>query len=341
MSDNCRSRFPVSEISLSRINSDDRRFRITSESSPARLIPSVRTAGLMQPPLLLKNPADESFTVVCGFRRIAACRELGWPNIVARILDPGTPESECVKFAITDNSFQRPLNLIEMSRAFCLLSRVFSDAQEMGKEAAALGLPENPAMIRKIQGLCLLPDPIQAGILSDTIPLPVALELGRLDPDTACTFAELFELLKPSLNKQREIITLMEEIAAREDRSVSDIFEEKHFREILSNKEKVVERSRNKVVERSRNTDRNQKLREIRIYLRQRRFPAISRAEQTFEQLMKELGLGNTAKLIPPANFEGTVYTLNLSFRNPEELKAHQIMLDSLIRNPSLKKILG
>lgn len=324
MSDNCRFCFPVSEISLSRINSDDRRFRITSESSPARLIPSVRTAGLMQPPLLLKHTADENFTVVCGFLRIAACRELGWPNIPARFLEPGTPESECVKLAITDNSFQRPLNLIEMSRAFCLLSRVFSDAQEMGKEAAALDLPENPVMIRKIQGLCLLPDPVQAGILSDTVSLPVALELGRFDSHTACTFAELFETLKPSLNKQREIITLMEEIAAREDRLVTDLFEENRFRGILSDKE----------------TDRNQKLREIRMCLRQRRFPAISRAEERFEQHVGELGLGNTAKLIPPANFEGTVYTLNLSFRNPEELKAHQTLLDRLVRNPSLKKIL-
>ena len=324
MSDKFRPIFPVSLISLSRISPDER-FRITSETSAARLIPSVSTMGLMQPPLLLENTADESFTVVCGFRRIAACRELGWSQIGAGILDAGTPESECVKFAITDNSFQRPLNLIEMSRAFSMLSSIFSDIQEMGKEAAALGLPENPAMIRKIQGICLLPEAIRSGILSETIPLPVALELGKFDADTALAFAHLFEMLKPSLNKEREIITLIKEIAAREDRSVPDIFEENRFREILGDKE----------------TDRNQKLREIRIYLRQRRFPAISRAEEIFEQNVKELGLGNTAKLIPPANFEGTEYTLNIVFRNLAELKAHHAMLDSLIQNPSLKKILG
>lgn len=316
--------FPLCEISLSRICPDDERFRITTETSAGRLIPAIRTLGLMNAPLLLRKE-DEKFTVLCGFRRIAACRELGWSRIEAAILSSDTPESECVKFAVADNSFQRALNFIEMSRAYRLLSRVFQDMRELGKEAAALGLPDNPAMIRKIQGLCLMPKAVQSGILSDTIPLPVALELGKFDTDTACAFADLFERLKPSLNKEREIISLTEEIAAREDRSPSELFEEKIFREILSDKEK----------------DRNQKLREIRKYLKQRRFPAVCHAEEMFEQYVKELALGNSAKLIPPANFEGTEYTLNLPFRNSEELKAHQSVLDRLIRHPSLKKILG
>jgi ParB family chromosome partitioning protein len=87
--------------------------------------------------------------------------------------------------------------------------------------------------------------------------------------------------------------------------------------------------------------DRNQKARSVRRYLRQRRFPAIMRAEVSFERHVRDLKLGNQMKLTPPANFEGDVYTLSMGFRNLAELKSLRTSFDQLIQNPSLEKILS
>jgi hypothetical protein len=101
--------------------------------------------------------------------------------------------------------------------------------------------------------------------------------------------------------------------------------EDKHFIEIMTH----------------RDLDRGQKSRKLRSYLRQRRYPRITAAEKTFEIHCKNLNLGNDIKLIPPREFEGTTYGLNLTFTNLEHLKTLQTRLNKIIQQPDFKIILG
>ncbi len=308
-------------IQLSHIDLEDTTYRITTNTNLDDLIDSVKNVGLLNPPLLIeeseiKNQKSKIFRIISGFRRIEASKSLGWPDIEAWIADPGTEKFECARCAVTDNALQRPLNLIEVSRSLKMLSVFFKDQKELAKTASKLGLPDNPSVIKKIESLCLLPLSIQNAILSDTIPLTIALELKQLEKDTAIAFAKLFDELKPSLNKQREIITLTKEIAVREDTSVLKILQGSCLQEISDNHE----------------LNRNQKTGKIRYYLKQRRFPSITQAEEKFGKLVQELKLGNNANLTPPNNFEGTSYNLNLHFSSLAELKEHQAMLDRLVR---------
>ncbi|MDM8552018.1 ParB/RepB/Spo0J family partition protein [Desulfobacterales bacterium HSG2] len=315
--------FPISRIDLSCIRSEDHTYHITTEIAVDNLSRSIKTVGLISPPLLIEKNSE--FIVVCGFRRIAACQSLGWTDIEAGILPSDIGPLDCAKLAITDNALQRSLNPIEISRSLSMLSAFFKDYSALSKAASALGLPENLSVIRKTERLSLLPEFLQKGILSDTISPAMALELDKLEPDVCAAFSELFETLKPSLNKQREMLTRIREIAVREDMSVIDVFQENGFQEILNSGE----------------TDRNQRLRKLRSYLKRRRFPAITRAEQAYETRVKELRLGNGVQLIHPPDFEGTVYTLNLSFRNLAELKERSATLERIIREPAIKNILN
>jgi hypothetical protein len=273
-------------------------------------------------PLLVKKKTG--YKIVCGFRRIEACRHLNWADVEARVLESDTKQLECVKYAISDNSLQRPLNLIEQSRSINLLYPFFKEVSVLGKELSAMGLPDNPLIIKKIKALCHLHESIQKGILSDTISLTMALELGKLHQDAGEGFAKLFKILKLSLNKQKEILILIKEISYREDIPILQVIKNDRVQNILTNED----------------LDRNQKIHKIRIYLKQRRFPAITAAEKKYQNHLKKLKLGNGTKLIPPDNFEGTTYILKLFFKNLTELKDRQSSIDALIKNPSLKKIL-
>ena len=88
------------------------------------------------------------------------------------------------------------------------------------------------------------------------------------------------------------------------------------------------------------NLDRGHKARQLRIYLRQRRFPQIVEAESRFEYLRKQLDLGNDLKMIPPKDFEGTTYTVSMSFSSIAQLKALHAKLNRMITHPGLQKIL-
>jgi len=307
---------------LSLIDSKDNSFRITTQINVDHLMDSINHVGMLNLPLLVEK--ETGYKIVCGFRRIEACRRLNWADVEVRILESDTKKLECITYAITDNSLQRPLNLIEQSISINLLYPFFKDVSVMGKELSAMGLPDNPSIVKKIKELCHLPESIQNGILSNTISLAMALELGRLQQDAGEGFAKLFETLKLSLNKQKEILTLVKEISLREDIPILKVIKNDRVQKILTNED----------------LDRNQKIRKIRIYLKQRRFPVITAAENKFENQLKKLKLGSGTKLIPPDYFEGTTYILELFFKNLNELKDRQASIDALIKNPSLRKIL-
>ncbi|OIN97120.1 MAG: hypothetical protein AUJ48_00490 [Deltaproteobacteria bacterium CG1_02_45_11] len=320
-------RFSEQTVKLSWIDSSDDTYRITTKTMIDDLVDSIKKVGLINPPILIektRSGTKPSFVIVGGFRRIKACQRLRGSTIKARILDSDTSKLECVKLAITDNALQRPLNLIEESRSISMLSAFITEHDRIDREASTLGLPDNPTIIKKITNICRLPWPIQNGILTNTISLAMALELGRLAQKAGVALADLFSDLRLSLSKQREIIIVAKEIALRERISILEVLEDNYLQQIVNSKE----------------FDRTQKTRKIRSYLKQRRFPELSKAEKEFKNHVKELKLGSEAKLIPPHNFEGTTYTLSLYFKNKKELNNHLSILGKIIKNPVLEKIL-
>jgi len=314
-------RFKEKIVYFSQIDFSDDAFRITTEKQVGDLMHSINHVGILHLPLLLKK--ETSYTIIYGFRRIEACRRLNWSKLEAKVLDPDTMRLKCIKYAITDNAFQRPLNLIEKSRSIEMLSDFFKDINRLAEELSVLGLSEHPSMIKKLRGVCHLPEPLQNSILSNTISLAMVLELAGMSWDDAKGFIKLFNTLKLSLNKQREIVTLVKEIAMREDKTIFQVFEESQLKKILM----------------SEDLDKNQKARNIRIYLKQRRFPTITSIERSYEKYCQKLNLEKGFKLIPPANFESPTYTLQLSFNNKTQFKSLKTAFDALMENPYLKNI--
>ena len=315
---------PLSQLQtvpLNRIDTTDDTYRITTRSDVDDLLPSIRNDGLLNIPFVIAR-ADE-FAVVSGFRRIAACARLDMEDIGVRILDPDMNPLECLRIAIADNSLQRPLDLLETSRALYKLSLHLHPIRRLIESTSSLGLPSNPSIVKKLTDLCLLPENMQHAILNDAISLSMVIELKELPSECAAVFTQLFSEFKLSLNKQREILMLVKEIARREGITEQRLLEGRQLNEI------IVDRDR----------DRGQIAHEIRTYLRRRRFPHIVKAETQFESHRKQLNLGSDINLIAPKNFEGTDYTLNLKFSSIAHLRALHARLDQLIEKPNLKQI--
>ena len=319
-----KSNYPparVTTVLLSQIDTEDETYRITTRTDLDDLLVSIRADGLLNLPYL--TAGSDGFTVVSGFRRIAACANLDMEDIQARILDPDLSLLDCLRIAIADNALQRPLNLLETSRALHKLSLHFQSDSRLVESSSSLGLPSNPTVIKKIKELCLLPDKLQGAIMDDSISLSMAVELKDLPATCATAFAQVFGEFKLSLSKQREIVTLVKEIARREEISELTLLEGRQLQDIIANRE----------------GDRGQIAREMRDYLRRRRFPQMVKAETEFENQRKKLKLGNDIKLIAPKNFEGTNYALNLTFSSITHLKKLNARLDQLIKHPGLIQI--
>jgi ParB-like chromosome segregation protein Spo0J len=314
--------FKEDTVPLSAINTNDSYYRITTDTSVEDLVTSIEVVGLLNPPFLSRQ--HSGYRIVAGFRRINACQRLGWSNIEARILEPVETGLECIKIAVSDNSFQRSLNLIEISRSIGLIRSVIEDDGILLETATQLGLPNNLSILKKAETLFHLPWPIQEGVLSGSISLAMALSLAKLKDDDAVRFAEIFDTLNLSLNKQREILTLAGEIAVREDISVPELLEEKEIKDIIG----------------ADDLDRTQKTRNLRLYLKRRRFPELITAEKNFKSGLKKLKLGPGVQLNPPKYFEGKTYIFNLSFDNLTELEDRKKILEKMLKDPNLEAIL-
>jgi len=299
-------------ISISSIDTEDTTYRITTPLPASDLVRSISDIGLINPPILKQK--GSKYSIISGFRRVEACSDLRCNKLECRIPGSDTSEINLIKIAISENSLQRPLNLIEQSRALNLISFYF-DNDNLLKEASALGLPGNFTRIKGMKILVQLPQIVQEGIISGNISYAIAQELHKL-PAKACTsIACLFRELKVGLNKQKEILNFAVEIAAREEIELTDVLEDRVLEKIINNDD----------------IDRNQKTGKIRHYLKKKRYPAITAAEAEFLKNIKDLNLDNHTRLIPPKDFEGMTYSMNMSFNNIQELKDRKELLEKIL----------
>lgn len=315
-------RFFSQSIEIGRVDSADTTYHISTPTPVEDLVKSIHQHGMITPPIL-REKTPGRFIIVSGFRRISACRKLCWDRMDARITDQASSDLECLRLAILDNAVHRPLNTIEQSIAICKLGLFIDDERQLCQEAGSAGLQVNPELVRKLKQVALLYPELLAPLLSGVIPLTIALELGNLDKDAACLFLQVFETLKPTLNHQKEIVSLARESALARNVPVASII--KDVAELIADDQPP---------------DRFQKIQKIRAHLQRLRYPEISRFEKVFQERLMRLNLPDFIRLTAPPHFEGTGFGLSITFDNMEQFQSGIDFLSRLTLSPDFKKII-
>lgn len=313
--------FRFEALPLEQIDRSNLFYRISTSQDKPPIDPSLNRLGLVNP-IVVKQHNDH-FIVISGFRRFDACRRKAWQKITSRVLPPDTPDGMCAELAIADNLTQRPLNFVEQARCFQLLKASTSGVNEAIDRAEALGLGFNAALIAKLESVSAAPKSVQAGLVSGHLSLPIIQELAGLSQETAERLARLFRKLPMGLNKQREILQNLKEIAIREDGTLSDLLADEPIAAILNDTD----------------ADGNQKVGALRRYLRKRRYPRIVAVEEAFNTCVRNLGLRGDIHVAPPPGFEGTTCTLTIRANDVASLQRASGKLARAVENPSVSKL--
>ncbi|MCG6912253.1 MAG: ParB N-terminal domain-containing protein [Deltaproteobacteria bacterium] len=311
------------DADLACIDVRDSTYRITTARKIEPLAASIGVTGLLNAPLIAPS-GRERYIVVAGFRRVEACRLLKMQRIAARCMHADTPPGRLAEIAVADNTGQRPLNLVESSRALRLLRHHIQDERRFGEVCRKLGLPMNPSMAAKVAGICQMADPIQEAVLKGVVTLTCALELDSLGRDTGATLATLFVDLHCSQSTQREILANLREISARDDIDVYGLLQDPRLQELIT----------------ASDEDRNLRLQKVRNHFRTKRYPRLSLAEKQFLETTRTLSLGDNIRLQAPAGFESGEYLFKLRVSTMADMRACIGSLERTLENPSLKKIL-
>jgi ParB family chromosome partitioning protein len=309
----------TSKIAVSKIDLDPGPFCMSFNFSLEQLKNSIERFGVLNAPYVIKG-CENRYTVVSGYRRLLAVRELGWPEVVCHVLPAKFPPLEALLLNLHDTIVHRNMNKIEKAMVLERLSRFVKKDALIKEFMPMLGIPAKKQNLDVFLRVPKLEEQIRTSIATERISLRVAGFMMTLDSGDRLKVNELFTGLKLSFNQQWEVIQWIVEIASREGRPPKEILEDDALTKIMSNSE-MSNPIKSKMI--------------VKL-LRKRRFPSVGKAENAFKKGVSRLSLPQGLKIVPPPFFEGKKYRLEIWFSQGEELKEK---VERLFRQPGLEQI--
>ncbi|MBD3413859.1 MAG: hypothetical protein GF421_05435 [Candidatus Aminicenantes bacterium] len=283
------------------IDLDDQRFRIPSFSSLGSLIPSIKKAGILNPPVVTTRSGK--IIAVSGFRRIIASRKLSLPMIPVFVLKE-TSDREAFKIPLYENLSVRDYTPIEIASIIKKLHDFGEPPQSIVR--TYLPLFKSPPK-REVMDVYISIHHLSEDIKE--IAYKKQWPFSTLELMTNFTEKEnkaLYPFLKAmSLNKQKQLIENLFDISRKRDISVQDLLSSDEFSFIQNDK----------------SLSSVQKAEEIFELTRQKRNPLMSMWRDSFQKACENLDLPEEITVIPSKYFEGDTLSLKLDFKSRSELK--------------------
>lgn len=293
---------PVKSVALHAVDLDDRTFRISTVQDSTALAKSLQFAGLLHPVWLCSK--GDKYQIISGFRRTAVVRSLQWQSIPALIAPEVIPELVLAQLAIWDNKSVRELNVVEEAYAVALLKRLSHNESAFRQVLQNCKLTLNPKQLTKLDKLTQLPEATRNAVAQDLIPLAVAEELSAFEVTAVLKFTDIFISGKVGLNRQREFIRLVYELAKIKDLPPTDIFNLSEFNVVWQGPE----------------SDQRRKALLLLEWLYNTRYPNIAHVREQARQKIAALAPDSRIRLNMPENFENLRHGLSFSFESRAEL---------------------
>jgi ParB family chromosome partitioning protein len=151
------------EVSINQISPNPRQPRtVFDETALNELIASIKSVGILQPPVVRKV-AENKYELIMGERRYRAAKAAGLTSIPVIIRQ--TPDNELLRDALIENIHRSNLNPLEEGAAYAQLLSDFGCTHD----ELALKLGRSRPLISNTIRLLNLPDSVQRKVASGVI----------------------------------------------------------------------------------------------------------------------------------------------------------------------------
>jgi hypothetical protein len=304
----------LKEIPLKKIDLDDDKFRIHCPGVQNSLLSSVEKTGLVNPPWLQSLESGGRYRVVMGFRRISALKSLGHESVTASVVtETDYDDKRLLEIAILENLSHGPLDTVEISRSLVRLkSMAVPDEEILERYLPLMGLKIDHTTIDRFLFLDTLPDDILESVSNDEVKLTSIDRAKRsFDGKGLERLLRLVRDLKLGVNRQRELITLLEELMRRDRIDLSAILDEEEISTILADQDPNLP----------------QRAQALISHLRERRFPQATEMMNMVKDKIRELGLDPAVSLEVSTYLEERLMRISFGFSTKEE---YQKVLENL-----------
>ena len=286
---------------------------------------SIRKVGLINPPILKKNPdTEETYSVICGYQRILACKKLGQLSIDARVID-GPNDEETLLLVLHDNLASRGFNEIEKG----IVLKKFLDIGYSYDRLAAeitllLEIPPNKNIIEKYLSVLRLDNEIKQSIARSELELERAFLLITLDDaEREVVYRFLFKESITNTNEAKEPIRNLLDLKLIKKMEMEELLLSDEISHIISDNK----------------SNKRQKGEKLCSLIKSMRYPSIRMKEDEFDKSCRELKLDNDVRVNHSRYFEGDEIRITLKAFNEEKLGGNLERLLLNIRNGMFKKL--
>ena len=286
-------------IDVNKIDLNDDRFRISYFFSLDKLVRSLQSAGLINPPVTIFR--GKSLIILSGWRRILACRQLSIPSIpvfIAEIPD----DLEAFKIPVYENLSVKTYNPVEKAEILYKL-KMFGEKDEsiMQQFLPLLDIPPTRTWMDFYMKVFNFKPDVKEFLHTHYVHLSVIQIMIDFSDEVQKRLIPLLSFL--GQNKQKELLSDLYEISRGQKIPVEQILQTPEIKSIQA-QEKL---------------SHNQKAEKIRLWLKSRRNPALSAWRKAFDAILKELDIEKGICISPAVFFEGEEISLNFSFKDRDE----------------------
>ena len=263
---------------------------------------SIEEVGLIHPVTLV--PLGKSFRIVCGHKRIKIVSQLKIKEIPARILSPAPDEEVMLMLNLSENQFLHQYSAIEKGLILSKLSTVkIPEIRIIEKYMPMLGLEKSKKLLDDYLGTKQLTTGLKTLLHEMNVPVRIFSVLFNWNTESAIAAERFFSVLRPGVNKWRDLLEWVDEISTRDEITPLDLFELPELQSTLNQNDLAP----------------NVRYDRIRQILHSRRYPILSDLRVRLARSLDALKLDDKTKVHVQDSFESDEIRIEMKFRTREE----------------------
>ena len=315
-------------IECAQLDFNDTTFLMSYPREALQVLASVRTIGVLQPIVVSDAPHQGKYQIIAGFRRAYACRAIGLDRIRATMYPLGPDNAlGAFRLALYENLAHRTFNDVEKSLILTKLLRQFACSQDevIQTYMPLLRLAPNAKVLETYLKIHDFEEEIKHYMADHEFPMTVSELLATLSSDDRQAVFRLISTLRLGINKIKELLTHLEEIALRDNCTMKQIIDDRQIHDILRHKQYTGP----------------QKAEQIRRIIREKRYPQLTTLEHKYHDQLKQLHLPRGLQLKTDRFFEDDDLSATFRFQTPEQLRTVAEVLLEISQKPELQYLLN
>jgi len=289
-------------VPIKNIDVDDQLTNFSWGIPTDSLQQSIEEVGVIHPVTLVS--VGNGFRIVCGHRRIKTSSQLQTKEIPARILDIAPSDETMLMLNLSENQLHHHYSDIEKGRILFKLSEAkVPEIRIIEKYMPMLGLEKSKKLLDDHLKSNQLVLGLKNLLHELNVPIRIFSVLFNWNTESAIAAERFFSVLRPGVNKWRDLLEWTDEISTRDQIAPLSVFELPELQSVLN---------RNDLAP-------NVRYDRIRQILHSRRYPILSNLRVRLARSLDALKLDDKTKVHVQDSFESDEIRIEMKFRTREE----------------------